>query len=221
MAYQIEIKERAIELRRHGYSLKEIAELLKIAKSTTSVWLANITLSVSAQKRLAQKQILGQYKTVLLKRKLRESRRKEEEAKASEVLKNLSLSKEYIRLCCVLMWWCEGNKNSSFLRFTSSDVTLIKNFLFLLRKGFVLDESKFRILIHLHTYHDDYTQKRFWSQVTGIPINQFHKSFQKINTGKRTKENYPGCIALTYYDVRIAKELEALYNVFTKSRGVR
>lgn len=221
MAYQIEIKEKAITLRKKGYSLKEISELLKIAKSTASAWLSSINLSISAQRKLREKQILGQYKTVLLKRKLKESLRKEEEAKASKVLKKLSLSREYIKLCCALMWWCEGNKNSSFLRFTSSDVTLIKNFLSLLRKGFILDESKFRVLVHLHSYHNDNNQKRFWSQVTKIPISQFHKSFQKKNSGKRKKENYPGCIAVTYYDVRIAKELEALYNVFTKSRGVR
>lgn len=221
MAYQIGIKERAITLRRRGYSLKEISELLKIAKSTASVWLANIALSTNAQKRLAQKQILGQYKTVLLKRRQKNLLRKANEAKAYEVIKNIPFSKEYIKLCCALMWWCEGNKNSSFLRLTSSDVTLIRNFLSLLRKGFMLDESKFRALVHLHAYHNDYKQKRFWSQVTEIPLGQFHKSFQKNNSGKRTKENYPGCIAVTYYDARIAKELEALYNVFTKSRGVR
>ena len=221
MAYRIEIKERAIELRKRGHSLKEIAERLKIAKSTASVWLANITLTISAQNRLAKKQILGQYKTVLLKRKQKELLRIANEAKAYDVIKNILLSKDYIKLCCALMWWCEGNKNSSFLRFTSSDVTLIRNFLSLLRDGFILDESKFRALVHLHAYHNDDVQKRFWSQVTKIPLSQFNKSFQKKNTGNRTKENYSGCIAVTYYDVRIAKELEALYNEFTKSRGVR
>ena len=221
MAYRISTKEEATNLRRKGYSLKEISETLKIAKSTASVWLSSVSLSTSAQERLAKKKILGQYKTVLLKKEQKEINRKKDEAKAHETLKKLSFSQEYIKLCCALMWWCEGNKNSSFLRFTSSDTTLIRNFLFLLRKGFSLDESKFRVLVHIHAYHNDDAQKKFWSQVTKIPLNQFNKSFRKMNTGKRTKENYPGCIALTYYDVRIAKELEALYNEFTKFRGVR
>lgn len=221
MAYQIAIKEEAVTLRKKGHSLKEISEHLKIAKSTASAWLSSINLSLSAQKRLEKKQILGQYKSILLKRELKNLRIKADGEKAYAIIKNLSLTQEYIKLCCALMWWCEGNKNSSFLRFTSSDATLIKNFLFLLRKGFTLDESKFRVLIHLHSYHNDDTQKIFWSHVTKIPLSQFHKSFQKKNTGKRTKENYPGCIAVSYYDVKIANELEALYNEFTKSRGVR
>ncbi|MDZ4227628.1 MAG: hypothetical protein U1E54_00105 [Candidatus Levybacteria bacterium] len=221
MAYRIEIKDKAIKLRKDGYSLNEISNLLKIAKSTASDWLSSISLSPSAQNVLKKKQILGQYKSVLLKRMKSDLDKKVNEAKAHERLKSLLFSNDHIKLCCALMWWCEGNKNSSFLRFTSSDVTLIKNYLSLLREGFPLDESKFRVLVHLHAYHNDDTQKRFWSQVTKIPINQFHKSFQKTNTGKRTRENYPGCIALTYYDAKIAKELEALYNEFTKFRGVR
>ncbi len=221
MAYRIETKEKAIELRKKGYSLREISEQFKIAKSTASAWLSSINLSMSAQKKLEKKQILGQYKTVLLKRKLKSLRIKADEEKAYGLVKNLSLSQGYIKLSCALMWWCEGNKNSSFLRFTSSDVTLIKNFLSLLRKGFALDESKFRALIHIHAYHNDQKQKAFWSQATQIPLNQFNKSFKKMSTGKRTKENYPGCIAVSYYDVRIANELEAIYNQFTKFRGVR
>jgi hypothetical protein len=221
MAYRIELKNKAIELRKEGYSLKEISENLKIAKSTASDWLSSIRLSQSAQELLHKKKILGQYKTVLLKRELKKLNRQADEAKARKALKGLPFSQEHIKLCCALMWWCEGNKNSSFLRFTSSDVSLIKNYLSLLREGFKLDESKFRVLVHLHAYHNDKVQKQFWSHVTKIPLDQFHKSFQKPNTGKRTKKNYQGCIALTYYDVRIAKELEALYNEFTKFRGVR
>jgi len=46
-------------------------------------------------------------------------------------------------------------------------------------------------------------------------LSQFQKSFQKQNSGKRKHEDYQGCIAVTYYDAKIAKELEAIYNAFT------
>lgn len=222
MPHAIELKNRAIALRKKGFSLKEIADKLQIAKSTASEWLSSIKLSLSAQKRLAKKQILGQYKTVLLKKKLKELNRRHYEKEALETLKDVSLSKEIARLCCTLLWWCEGNKNASFVRFTSSDSTLITNFIFLLRKSFQLDESKFRVLVHIHKYHNDDIQKKYWSNITGIPLTQFHRSYQKFNTGIRIKENYQGCIALTYYNARIAKELEAIYNAFTALfRGVR
>lgn len=215
MAYHLTIKTKAIALRKKGFSLKEIAEKLNIAKSTASTWLSSINLSISAQKRLANKQILGQYKTVLLKRRLREKQEKALEKIAFELLKKIFLSKELAKLCCALLWWCEGNKDTSMIRFTSSDPTLIKNFLFLLRSGFNIDRSKFRALLHLHAYHNEIKQKNFWSRIAKIPLKQFHKSYHKLNTGKRIQNAYPGCIAISYYDAKIAKELKAIYNAFS------
>lgn len=221
MAHPVELKTKAIALRKRGFSLKEISEKLAISKSTASDWLSSIELSPSAQKRLARKQILGQYKTILLKRKFREEQKTLAQSVALNELSSLTISKELLKLCCTFMWWCEGNKDTKVVRFTSSDVTLVNNFLYTFRSGFALDESKFRALVHLHPYHDDAAQKKFWSHVTNIPLKQFYASFKKENTGKRIHIDYAGCIAISYYDAKIAKELYALYNAFTLIRGVR
>jgi orotate phosphoribosyltransferase-like protein len=53
-----ETKEKAIKLRKNGYSLKEISEKLNIAKSTASVWLRNIKLTQKAKKRLKKRKLL-------------------------------------------------------------------------------------------------------------------------------------------------------------------
>lgn len=219
--YSIQIRSQAINLRKRGLSLKEVAEKLKISKSTASEWLSSLELSASAQKRLAGKQILGRYKVIVIKRKLKAEQKKILDKKAYELLNRTSFSRELNKLCCALLWWCEGNKDDSMVRFTSSDTTLIKNFLFLLRSGWRIEESKFRALVHLHSYHNEVAQKKFWSNVTNIPLSQFNRSYQKLNTGKRLHKDYPGCIAISYYDARIAKELYALYNAFGKIRGVR
>ncbi len=221
MSHSFELKKNATMLRKKGFSLTEISEQLSISKSTASVWLSYIELSLQAQKRLEKKRILGQYKTVLLKRKVRIEQKQKAEEKAITDIWKLTMSQELWKLFCALLWWCEGNKDTSMIRFTSSDASLIQNFLYTLRSGFSIDESKFRALVHLHTYHDNTLQRRYWSKTTGIPLQQFHASFQKKNTGIRTKEDYQGCVAISYYDAKIAKELEALYNAFTLSRGVR
>ncbi len=219
MSYKSEIKEQAIQLRKNGNSLKEISEKLHIAKSTSSAWLSHVRLSKIAQTKLAKKQILGQYKTVLIKAKQKKLQTEALEKDSIVLLKRITPSKELAKLCCALLWWCEGNKRSTFVRFTNSDPSLIKNFLLLLRFGFKVEESKFRILMHLHKYHSEVVQKEFWSEVTGISKKQFNRSYLKPNTGKRLHEAYPGCIAVSYYDSKIAKELEALYNSFT-NKGV-
>lgn len=221
MSHSIQIKTEAINLRRKGFSLNEIAEKIHISKSTLSEWLSLIELSPSAQKRLADKQILGQYKSVLLKRERTEKQKKLLQKLASKNIEKITFEKELLKLFCALVWWCEGNKDTSMVRFTSSDKTLIENFLYLLRSGFEINESKLRALVHIHAYHNDKRQKKYWSEITKIPLSQFHSSFQKTNTSIRTKVGYAGCVAISYYDAKIAKELEALYNAFTIHRGVR
>lgn len=221
MSHTFELKDKAKSLRRRGYSLKEISEKLHISKSTSSIWLSSIELSKTAHNRLERKRTLGPYKAMLYKKKLKEQQRELALNKAGKDIRNVSFSKSFFKLSCAFLWWCEGNKETSYIRFTSSDPTLIQNFLYTFRSGFNLDESKFRSLVHLHKYHNDEVQKRYWSGVTNIPLRQFNSSFIKQNTGKRTKQGYPGCIAICYYDAKIAKELEAIYNAFTLNRGVR
>ncbi|PJC27889.1 hypothetical protein CO054_03075 [Candidatus Shapirobacteria bacterium CG_4_9_14_0_2_um_filter_39_11] len=221
MPYSLRIRNKAIGLRKKGFSLKEVSEKLKIAKSTASAWLSEIELSPAAKRRLAKRRILGQYKTALLKKKLKDKLKRVREEKAQEMLRKIPFSKKITKLLCAFLWWCEGNKETDFVRFTSSDIKLVQNFLSLLRRGFKVDESKFRALVHLHSYHQDGRQKRFWSEITKIPLNQFYKSFKKPNTGRRKQKNYPGCLAISYYDARVAKELEAIYNAFNNFRPVR
>ncbi|MBI3985013.1 MAG: hypothetical protein HY344_03690 [Candidatus Levybacteria bacterium] len=221
MSHSFELKTKAELLRKKGFSLKEISDNLKISKSTASIWLSSIELSKKAQDRLEKNRILGPYKAMLIKKKFREEQKELAFGKAYDEIKNIPISRELFKLYSALLWWCEGNKETSYIRFTNSDPTMIQNFLYVLRSGFNLDESKFRGLLHLHQYHDEKTQQEYWSNITNIPLRQFNSSFRKANTGKRKKLGYPGCIAICYYDAKIAKELEAIYNAFTLNRGVR
>ena len=75
MRYKPEIKVRAKILRKKGNSIKEIADILGIAQSTSSLWLRNINLNRKAQNRLKKRKLIGQYRAHLTnkkKRKLKE-----------------------------------------------------------------------------------------------------------------------------------------------------
>lgn len=83
-----------------------------------------------------------------------------------------------------------------------------------------IDERKFRVLMHLHEYHDEEKQRVFWSRLTNIPRSQFLKTFRKPHTGKRVKEDYPGCIAIYYNSSETARKLKAIYKVFSEQVGM-
>lgn len=71
MTYNRHIVERAISLRKAGFSLNEISEELNIAKSTSSLWLQATELSLLAKERLERRQDDGRKsytKTITAKR---------------------------------------------------------------------------------------------------------------------------------------------------------
>lgn len=212
MKHNANIRKVAYELRGKGFSFAEISSKLHVSKSTASLWTRSIHLTERAESRLLHRSILGRNKAALSLQKKKAAAAIGYQNKAEKVMRKIRFDRNIAKVASALLFWCEGSKSTTYVRFTSSDPSLIKLFLKFFRQAFTLNESKFRALIHLHTYHNENKQKKFWKSVTGIPIQQFHRSYHKPNTGKRKHENYPGCIAVTYYDAKVAKELFWLYN---------
>lgn len=215
-----EIKGTAIKLRKKGYSLKEISDKLNIAQSTSSLWLRGITLNTIAQKRLSRRKFVGQKKAALIWKKKKENERAHDEIAAQEIVDRIPRDSDCCKFYCSLLYWCEGGKSDKTgLRFTNSDPELIKTFLFLLRQSFEVNEKKFHILMHLHEYHDEQKQKCFWSRITKISESQFYRTYLKLNSAKRIKTNYPGCVTIYYDDCLLARRIKAVYNTFLKNLG--
>ncbi|MFA5946618.1 MAG: hypothetical protein WC813_01200 [Patescibacteria group bacterium] len=217
MAYDKKIKNLVSTLRKKGDSIGTIAHKTGLAKSTVSLWVRKIVLPKSIRLTLEQAQLSGREKgrAASKARRTFEQRTREVAAKkdVNRILK--SASANFWRLTTALLYWCEGEKtNFSTLRFTNSDPELIVSFLKAMRSGFELDERKFRVLMHLHSYHNEKTQKLFWSQLTNIPQGQFNKSFHKPHSGLQIHPDYEGCISIRYHDAKVAKTIAAIYHAF-------
>lgn len=213
MAHDISIKQEAIKLRKSGYSIKEIAKKLQIAQSTSSVWLRDIKIPTSGENRMIKHKELNRYKMQKTWVARRQKQRQIDLDLAYKSLENINLhNKNLTKLICAILFWAEGNKNFSHVRFTNSDPKMISTFIGYLRQSYLLDEAKFRACIHLHEYHNPKEIHEYWSKITQIPLNKFRKFYLKPHTGIRKKDNYKGCITIYYFDSSIAHELEALYN---------
>lgn len=213
-------KEKAIILRKQGSSLREISETLKISKSTASLWLRDLKLSSLALKKLEEKKTNGRKKGN--DRQKEKSLQKEKDicALAIRYLDATSFSKEQAKGLCALLYGCEGAKNDTRAAFINSDPDLIRFFLVLFRRAFSVDEKKFRVQMHLHEYHDEKRQLKFWAGVTGISEEQFSKAFRKKNGKKNIREGYQGCISVRYNSADVQKELISVYREILK-RGQR
>jgi transcriptional regulator with XRE-family HTH domain len=216
---KLQQKPQALKLRKEGYSLKEVAGRIGISKSTSSLWLRNVRLSPQAQARLASHCREGILRGAAVRHKLGILTEDKIRHQVKQELERLALSRAQQKIMCAMLYWAEGSKDKNVVGFTNSDPVMMKTFITLLREAFAVDESKFRMLLHLHEYHNAEKQKQFWSQVTGIPLKQFNKSYVKPHTGKNTRDGYPGCAALRYYDHKVALELKSVYQFIGQNLG--
>lgn len=221
MAYDINTKNKATALRKQGLSVGEISNELKIAKSTASYWTSKIAIDQLAKDILNSKKLKAWQAGLRVLKQKRDQYKTEVGERVKLDFERIEFNKPIYRLLCSIFIWTEGSKRSSgYVGFMNSDPKMVTAFLFLFRKSFNLDESKFRCLVHIHEYHKDEEIKNFWSKTTNIPISQFNRSYLKPHTKKRLREGYLGSLSIRYLDYKIALEVKATYNQFAQSIGV-
>ena len=200
-----DIKEQARLLRQSGYSFREIGEKFGIAKSTAGLWCREEKVTDEGLERFKKLGDDGRLKSVAT---IKEHQRVilENIDKNCTVLKNKNYSKDDYKLFLALLYWGEGAKTGNRLVFINSDPEMIKVYLWLLRKSFIITDNKLKVIIHLHNYHNQAEMINFWSEVTGIPKINF-SIYNKPNTGNNKKPGYKGCLSIRYGDSRIIKEV--------------
>src|SRR3990167_2844725 len=93
------------------------------------------------------------------------------------IKENLSKREERLRLAGVMLYWAEGCKGWSTVKFVNSDPAMIKLFLSFLRDICGIWENRLKLLIHMYPDHKENELIKFWSKTTRVPKTNFYKSF--------------------------------------------
>lgn len=218
-------RDIAIRLRKNGFMYSEIASKLDLPRSTVFSWLR--TLELTNKELELTKQRLKKHRSKssirLLQAKSLKKRKilSDIDKNASLIVADLSRTRSVDIALLAMLFWGEGQKDTSAgIRFINSDPKMIAVFLRLLRKSFNLDESKFRVLLQLHEYHEEDGEIEFWSKVTSVSTKQFHKPYLKTNTGKRKKQDFHGTASVRYADYKLGKLLQTVYTKLGENIGV-
>jgi len=211
--YSESFHKQAHLLREQGKSLKEIAEALSIAKSSASYWLTGHTNkgafgTMNRQEWLAKIRV----RSLEVRRNNSIKRQSVIDERAKSIAQQLHPNVETKRAILAAIYWAEGAKsNTKTICFANTDPLLIKLFTTLFRECYDVDESKFRLRLHLHQYHNEEKTKDFWSQLTRIPVSKIGKIYWKKepNSGKRYRQNFMGICFVRYNDVYILREIIA------------
>lgn len=184
-------------LYKSGYSVAKISKELQKSSSNVSRWCRK-TLEITNSKKLSPQ----------------EKRRKEYFDLDKIDIGELDITK--CRLLASILYWCEGAKYPSTgeLAFTSSDETMQKVFIKLLRKAYPqeIDEKRFRVMLQIPSTYNIEETKKYWSNLLEIPISQFYNPYITKTQGSRYRKTYMGTCGLRYHDYRILLRLMGIYN---------
>lgn len=217
--YPEEIKQKALDLRKQGYVYSEIQKAIaySVPKNTFTGWFKNVILSENAKQRITNKiKELGAPGRAIAWQNIRKKR--------ADLLKNIynKIDSEIIiidkfaaKLCLAMLYLAEGAKSDETVRFSNSDPKIIELFLKLLRQAFDIDEKKLRGKVQCRADQNAKNLEIFWSNLSGIPVNQFNKSWKDKRTiGKPTKRaNYKGVFVIYYFSNRVFLELKFVSDI--------
>lgn len=191
----VELREQAISLRNKGLSYSEIKKEIGISKSTLSYWLKNIQLKASHRKRLYTKQI----EILSLGTQSQKERRKRE---VEQIIKQASaeikfpLDPDAIRLMGAALYWAEGEKGGGF-GICNSDPHVIVFMTKWLKEVFGTPANSLKAWLNIYPQQNDSELKKFWSELTDIPLKNFGKSYVKpLSSGYKKNNLYYGTIRI-------------------------
>ncbi len=182
-------RAHAIKLRRNGYSIKAISKKVNAAQSSVSIWVREVILLPEQSAILRAK---THSKETIEKR--RQSRLKTEDIKRLAVITPAIndvglLSLRELWLICIALYWAEGGKTQGLVRFSNGDPRMIQIIIRFFVEICNVDKKKLRVHIHIHESLDVIEAERYWKNITGLPSEQFYKTYNKPNKSSKAKRN--------------------------------
>lgn len=219
-------RKQARKLRSQGFSLREVAEKIKCAKSSISVWVRDIPLTPEQIDRLESKQDKARAKAAnhpnSPKQKWLKIRSGIIDSGEKEIPHRYSLPT--LKLIGTALYWAEGYKASvNMINFSNSDPHMIALMMRFFRKVCKVTENKFRGVVHIHPHLNIDKAKKFWSEISGIPLTQFHKTQLGISrASKHKRDTLPlGTFRIVVCDTRLLSKIKGWIKGIERWGGLR
>lgn len=177
------LKEKAIQLRSHGYSYQMIRDDLGVSKSTLSDWLSRVPFIPNEEvvRRVGEARL----KSARFKHRLKfeniENMRKEAAGDIG------TLSARDIFMLGIGLYLGEGSKSQEEVRMVNSDPAVIKIMLRWFRDFCGVQSHHIRVAVHGYPDNDAKELVNFWSGAIDIPREQFIKT--SIDTRQNKSPN--------------------------------
>lgn len=209
---KIELKEQAQNLRKQGYSYNQILKSVPVSKDTLSRWCRDIELTLEQREALLSNKLFGQRKGSQIaaenKKKLRINRTNDIYDSAKKELGTLNTRDNFV--FGLALYSGEGGKTDGKGAFTNSDPQLIDFMCRWFTKYCNLSPKSLKAAIWIHEGNNEPVAKIYWSELTGIPLANFHKSYivkRKKKPAYRKNIHEYGVISIRFYNSDLQRKI--------------
>jgi hypothetical protein len=192
-------RERAIALRKKGYSYREILSEVEVSKSSISKWLQDLPLTKDEKRYLKSRRdaniSLGRMRAASSLHALRIQR---DSVLLHEAQTEFGIHKwDPFFHTGIALYWAEGSKRSSVFGFANSDPEMIELMLSWIEKFFNVPRSAVKVRLFIHKPYAHECCELWWSRKILIPTTNFQKTIYKP-TGLLVKKRleYKGCLRI-------------------------
>lgn len=212
-------------MRSEGKTYSEILKIIEssIPKSTISSWCNNIKLPKWYQDKINELNKSSLMKAQKISRAVNNAKRERiisEIVKKAKIITESLKDKDILKVILAILYLGEGAKWKSHrgLSLGSSNPTIIKLYIRLLRLCYGISIKSLRCRISYRADQNINDLQKFWSHVTSINVKNFYKTIPDPRTiGRPTrKKDYNGVCVITCAGTHIQLELEAIPDFILK-----
>lgn len=175
---KINERRKVVELRKKGQTYSEIRKIVKVSKSTLSLWLKTCPLSgkqLERVKKIKYRAIEKFRETMKIKRKNRLEKYLKEVKK-----KFLPFTKKELLIAGLFLYWGEGNKASSHtISINNTDPSVLKFTKYWYLHALDIKEKNMKIYLHLYKDMNISKEINYWSRQLNITKSQFIRPYIK------------------------------------------
>ncbi|NUO42682.1 MAG: hypothetical protein HOV82_11650 [Streptomyces sp.] len=195
-----DLRDRARELRKQGWTYNQIQAELGCSKSSVSLWVRD--LPHPEPKCTPEEQRARMNAGLARLRAAQEEERQATKAAAAEAVGELSDREVF--LTGVALYWAEGAKDKSYsrrerLQFINSDPNVISFFLHWL-DVLGVERERLRFRVSIHESADVTAAEEFWAELTDVTPSSLQKTTLKRHNAKTSRKNtaeaYRGCLVI-------------------------
>jgi transposase-like protein len=202
-------RNEARRLRREqGASVKELARLLGVSRSSVSLWVRDIELT-ETQYLALRSRMGGRIDGSRANAVAALARRREAQASG----RALARRGELLHAAGCMLFWAEGSRCRNRVQFVNSDPAMAEFFLRFLRSCYRVPNSKVSLTCNLFADHEERQREieDFWLESLGLPKTCLRKStvnrFSKYSQKKRQNKLPYGTCRLAVCDTQLVQSI--------------